>query len=51
MAAFYQYFISKSIIEAHGGSIWASNNDVIEESTSAESVGATFGFSLPLDVA
>jgi len=29
-------FISKSIIEAHGGKIWAKNN-----------TGATFAFSLP----
>ncbi len=33
-------FISKSIIEAHGGTIWAYNNK--------EGKGATFGFSLPL---
>jgi signal transduction histidine kinase len=32
-------FISKSIIEAHGGSIWAENN--------ADHKGATFGFVLP----
>ena len=32
-------FISKSIIEAHGGSIWAENN--------ADGKGATFSFSLP----
>jgi signal transduction histidine kinase len=34
-------FISKSIIEAHGGKIWAENN-------SADGSGATFHFSLPL---
>jgi len=37
-------FISKSIIEAHGGKIWADNNndyDGIE--------GATFCFTLPID--
>jgi signal transduction histidine kinase len=33
-------YISKSIIEAHGGKIWAQNN--------ADGKGATFAFSLPL---
>ena len=33
-------FISKSIIEAHGGKIWAENN--------ADEKGATFTFSLPI---
>ncbi|MDF2768542.1 MAG: signal transduction histidine kinase, with phosphoacceptor and binding domain, partial [Nitrososphaeraceae archaeon] len=33
-------FISKSIIEAHGGSIWAENN--------ADGKGATFTLNLPL---
>jgi two-component system, OmpR family, sensor histidine kinase VicK len=33
-------FISKSIIEAHGGTIWAENN--------RDEVGATFSFTLPL---
>ena len=35
-------FISKSIIEAHGGSIWAKNN--------LDGRGATFTFSLPVKV-
>src|SRR5215467_6046743 len=34
-------FISKSIIDSHGGKIWGKNN-------SPEGKGATFGFSLPL---
>ena len=33
-------YISKSIVEAHGGKIWAQNNSNCK--------GATFGFSLPL---
>jgi signal transduction histidine kinase len=33
-------FISKGIIEAHGGKIWAENN--------ADGKGATFSFSLPI---
>src|SRR5215469_13698129 len=36
-------FISKSIIEAHGGKIWGKNNY-------PEGNGATFGFSLPLKI-
>lgn len=36
-------FICKSIIEAHGGEIWAENNGEDDSS------GATFTFSLPLD--
>ncbi|MGN6622638.1 MAG: sensor histidine kinase [Candidatus Nitrosocosmicus sp.] len=34
-------YISKSIIEAHGGKIWAKNNE--------NEKGATFGFSLPFN--
>jgi two-component system sensor histidine kinase VicK len=33
-------FISKTIIETHGGKIWAENNP--------DSKGATFSFSLPI---
>ena len=36
-------FICKSIIQAHGGRIWAENNDVSED----KSGGATVTFSLP----
>jgi signal transduction histidine kinase len=41
-------YICKNIIEAHGGKIWASNND-IKEGTIPEPTGATFSFSLPLN--
>ena len=34
-------YISKGILEAHDGRIWGINN--------SERIGATFGFSLPLD--
>jgi signal transduction histidine kinase len=37
-------FISKNIIEKHGGSIWAENNN------GDGVVGATFAFSLPIDM-
>ncbi len=39
-------FISKSIIESHGGKIWAENNN--DNSDAASLKGATFAFSLPL---
>jgi signal transduction histidine kinase len=35
-------YISKSIVEAHGGGIWAKNN--------SNGIGATFYFSLPLSI-
>jgi signal transduction histidine kinase len=38
-------FISKSIIEMHGGKIWATNNN---EDGRGEGVGSTFTFSLPV---
>jgi signal transduction histidine kinase len=34
-------YISKSIVEVHGGKIWAKNNE--------EENGEIFGFSLPLN--
>jgi two-component system sensor histidine kinase VicK len=34
-------YISKGIVEAHGGKIWAENN-------ADERGGATFAFSLPI---
>jgi two-component system sensor histidine kinase VicK len=37
-------FISKSIIENHGGRIWAKNNKFDEKT------GATFAFSLPINI-
>ncbi|WP_144734602.1 ATP-binding protein [Candidatus Nitrosocosmicus arcticus] len=36
-------YISKNIIETHGGIIWAQNNNNKNEE------GATFSFSLPLN--
>ena len=43
-------FISKSIIEAHGGKIWAKNNRVSRRKRGGDSAsgGATFSFSLPV---
>ena len=39
-------FISKSIIEAHGGTMWASNNDTSQENGR----GALFTFNLPISI-
>ncbi|HEY5631864.1 MAG TPA: HAMP domain-containing sensor histidine kinase [Nitrososphaeraceae archaeon] len=39
-------FISKSIIESHGGKLWAQNNNSM--SNDVEKRGATFYFTLPL---
>lgn len=43
-------YISKNIIEAHGGRIWAKNNDAAaaDETTAISSTGATFSFVLPV---
>jgi two-component system, OmpR family, sensor histidine kinase VicK len=35
-------FISKNIVEAHGGEIWAENN--------VDGKGATFSFTLPIHI-
>jgi signal transduction histidine kinase len=39
-------FISKSIIESHGGKMWAHNNN--NNINNGQERGATFYFSLPL---
>jgi signal transduction histidine kinase len=41
-------YISKSIIEAHGGRIWAENNN--DKADNGEKKGATFSFTLPLTI-
>jgi two-component system sensor histidine kinase VicK len=41
-------YICKGVIEAHGGSIYAKNNDEMDDTNGS---GATFLFSLPLDSA
>jgi signal transduction histidine kinase len=43
-------YISKSIIEAHGGRIWAQNNNNNNNNNivdNGEKKGATFSFTLP----
>jgi len=41
-------FICKSIIESHGGKIWAENNNDDNNSITDEKKGSTFYFTLPL---
>jgi signal transduction histidine kinase len=41
-------FISKKIIEAHGGRIWASNNNSLDGNSNSNR-GAFFAFSIPLN--
>jgi signal transduction histidine kinase len=47
-------FISKSIIEAHGGEIWAKNNRINRTRSRGEGTGggtgAIFSFSLPVQL-
>jgi signal transduction histidine kinase len=45
-------FVSKSIIQAHGGEIWARNN-TLKRNRKGKAVytsGATFSFGLPVDL-
>jgi signal transduction histidine kinase len=42
-------YICKNIVEAHGGRIWARNNDTAEDETKTTTFsGATFSFALPV---
>jgi signal transduction histidine kinase len=41
-------FISKKIIEMHGGKIWATNNNSSVDDDGRETNGSTFTFSLPI---
>ena len=41
-------FISKSIVEAHGGKIWAENNNDNSSDSDRNHKGATFYFTLPI---
>jgi len=41
-------YISKSIIEAHGGKMWAENNSDEGSGSKTEHKGATFHFTLPV---
>jgi len=40
-------YISKKIIEAHGGKIWGKNND--DDDDDDDRIGAEFGFTLPIN--
>jgi signal transduction histidine kinase/CheY-like chemotaxis protein len=42
-------FISKKIIEMHGGKIWATNNNSSVDDDGRETNGSTFTFSLPIN--
>jgi two-component system, OmpR family, sensor histidine kinase VicK len=41
-------YVSKGIIEAHGGRVWAENNSNGNDTDTGGGTGATFGFELPL---
>jgi signal transduction histidine kinase len=41
-------YISKKIIEAHGGRMWAENNNDNSVENNKNGTGATFSFTLPL---
>ncbi|HKH85645.1 MAG TPA: ATP-binding protein, partial [Nitrososphaera sp.] len=41
-------YISKSIVEAHGGKMWAENNSDEGSNSETEHKGATFYFTLPV---
>jgi two-component system sensor histidine kinase VicK len=41
-------FISKAIVESHGGRIWAQNNNVANNNDDNNKKGVTFSFTLPL---
>jgi two-component system, OmpR family, sensor histidine kinase VicK len=41
-------YISKSIIEAHGGKIWGENNSGGDDTGGKRRKGATFHFTLPV---
>ncbi|HEU0143741.1 MAG TPA: ATP-binding protein, partial [Nitrososphaera sp.] len=41
-------FISKSIVEVHGGKMWAENNNEDDPESETKHNGATFYFTLPV---